>query len=112
MPSRIQLKRTKGWRMPAGAVKCDRTTRWGNPWRVGEPGIPDAAEAVRMFRVRLVGPFSGLAHPESYIGRIAADIGALRGRDLACWCGLDQPCHADTLLELANRDADARAAET
>ncbi len=26
----------------------------------------------------------------------------LRGRDLCCWCPLDQPCHADVLLELAN----------
>lgn len=26
----------------------------------------------------------------------------LRGRDLACWCPLDQPCHADVLLDLAN----------
>jgi Domain of unknown function (DUF4326) len=26
----------------------------------------------------------------------------LSGRDLACWCKLDQPCHADILLELAN----------
>lgn len=26
----------------------------------------------------------------------------LRGKDLACWCPLDQPCHADVLLELAN----------
>jgi hypothetical protein len=26
----------------------------------------------------------------------------LRGRNLACWCPLDQPCHADVLLELAN----------
>jgi hypothetical protein len=30
------------------------------------------------------------------------DAGELRGRDLACWCPLDQPCHADVLLELAN----------
>jgi len=27
----------------------------------------------------------------------------LRGKDLACWCPLDQPCHADILLEVANR---------
>ncbi|EPX82062.1 hypothetical protein Salmuc_02429 [Salipiger mucosus DSM 16094] len=27
----------------------------------------------------------------------------LRGRDLACWCPLDRPCHADILLELANK---------
>ena len=25
------------------------------------------------------------------------------GSDLACWCPLDQPCHADVLLEIANR---------
>lgn len=31
------------------------------------------------------------------------DLEELRGKDLACWCALDQPCHADVLLELANR---------
>ena len=30
------------------------------------------------------------------------DFASLRGRNLACWCPLDQPCHADVLLELAN----------
>lgn len=34
--------------------------------------------------------------------RSAADIAELRGKNLACWCPLDQPCHADVLLELAN----------
>ena len=29
----------------------------------------------------------------------------LSGRDLACWCPVDQPCHADVLLELANSEA-------
>ncbi|MBO0882015.1 MAG: DUF4326 domain-containing protein, partial [Mycobacterium sp.] len=27
----------------------------------------------------------------------------LRGHDLACWCPLEQPCHADVLLAIANR---------
>ena len=31
-----------------------------------------------------------------------ADVYGLRGRVLACWCPLSQPCHADVLLELAN----------
>ncbi|MBF9653902.1 DUF4326 domain-containing protein, partial [Streptococcus pseudopneumoniae] len=35
-PVRIQLRRTKGWRMPANTVKVDRTTIYGNPFRVGE----------------------------------------------------------------------------
>lgn len=29
-------------------------------------------------------------------------LAPLRGHDLACWCRLDQPCHADVLLDLAN----------
>jgi hypothetical protein len=31
------------------------------------------------------------------------DLAALRGHDLACFCPIGQPCHADILLELANR---------
>jgi hypothetical protein len=35
---------------------------------------------------------------------------ALRGKNLACWCPLDQPCHADVLLEIANRPLVCEAA--
>lgn len=28
----------------------------------------------------------------------------LAGKNLACWCAEDQPCHADVLLEIANGD--------
>lgn len=28
---------------------------------------------------------------------------SLCGEHLACWCPLDQPCHADVLLEIANQ---------
>jgi hypothetical protein len=34
----------------------------------------------------------------------AADVRReLGGRDLACWCPPGEPCHADVLLEVANR---------
>ena len=36
MPERIQLRRTKGWRMPPNTVKVDRTTRWGNPFTISD----------------------------------------------------------------------------
>src|SRR5438445_12750312 len=36
-PTRVQRKRTKGWRMPEGAVYVGRPTRWGNPYSVGAP---------------------------------------------------------------------------
>lgn len=96
-PVRIQLKRTKGWRMPPGTVKVDRTTRWGNHYRPGGPvyrergfgKVKDAAEAVDLFR-RLQ-------------ARLMTDIAQLRGKNLACWCKPGEPCHADVLIELANR---------
>lgn len=37
-PTRVQLSRAKGWRMPPNTVKVDRSTRWGNPWTPGDPG--------------------------------------------------------------------------
>lgn len=35
---------------------------------------------------------------------LLANLSELRGKNLACWCRLDQPCHADVLLEKANTD--------
>lgn len=35
MPDRVQLSRRKGLRMPPDTVKVDRSTRWGNLWKVG-----------------------------------------------------------------------------
>ena len=28
---------------------------------------------------------------------LTPDLAELRGKDLACWCPLDQPCHAEVL---------------
>lgn len=92
-PKRIRLSRARGWRMPAGAIRVARPGRWGNPYVVGTPGIPDARTAVRLFRALL----------EARGAEMAEDLRALRGHDLACWCALDAPCHADVLLEFANR---------
>lgn len=98
MPRRIQRRRTTGWRMPPGAVYVGRPTKWGNPYRVGDPHplnagqfISDARQAVELFRAASTGP--------GFRAHVRRD---LRGRDLACWCALDQPCHADVLLEIAN----------
>ncbi|HEY8881900.1 MAG TPA: DUF4326 domain-containing protein [Dermatophilaceae bacterium] len=154
-PVRIQLRRTKGWRKPEGAVVVSRPTKWGNPFayhdrmgglvhygprhlerfgrewdfegRISANGThhdmwysPDdiiethvrwatRAEVVELFRLTLTAPTPGMrmAYPtraghfaEFQFHEIRAD---LAGKDLACWCPLDQPCHADVLLELANQ---------
>ena len=119
-PKRIQRRRTKGWRMPEGAVYVGRPTAWGNPDRVGDQWMPtasfpvfvergiNAAEATQAFAIRMTWG----DHPASWLA-------PLRGHDLACWCQLCPrhadglplgescadcaPCHADVLLELANR---------
>lgn len=119
-PRRIQLSRAKGWRMPPNTTSVARPTQWGNPFRVVEcgrsatDGSPryagrhdwemnypshatrrEAAErAVSCFREKFT---AGLL-TRCCLG----DLHILRGRNLACWCPLDQPCHADVLLELAN----------
>jgi hypothetical protein len=98
-PRRIQRSRAKGWMMPPNTVYVGRGSRWGNPVRVGDRdrrtlGIIGPAEAVEGYLRRLV---------TGQIRCSEADvIWHLRGKNLACWCALDQPCHADVLLELAN----------
>jgi hypothetical protein len=34
-----------------------------------------------------------------------SSLGALRGKNLACWCKLGDRCHADVLLKLANAES-------
>jgi len=86
----VKLSRAAGWRMPANTVKVDRSTRWGNPFRPGEDGIETIEEAVRAYR-RWLGKYSELER---------AARTELAGKNLACWCALDGPCHADVLLQL------------
>jgi hypothetical protein len=98
MPQRVQLKRSAGWKMPANTVKVDRTTRWGNPFTIAECGSVALAVAQhgRWMRGEIAAP-GGVEPPTREVLRTA-----LGGRNLACWCALNGPCHADLLLTLAN----------
>lgn len=118
-PKRIQRKRTKGWRMPGGAVYVGRPTDWGNPWSVGDGYRAEAEPACDPARNngRVIGPAS--AYVSAFVETVEQAIGLyeaawltgdmreraraeLAGHDLACWCPLDQPCHADVLLVISN----------
>lgn len=93
-PVRVQRKRTKGWRMPEGAVYVGRGSKWGNPYKADS----DSLEAVALFKDMLKrAPLDANGQTIQVTIRET-----LSGKDLACWCPLDQPCHADVLLELAN----------
>jgi len=97
-PKRIQRKRTKGWRMPEGAVYVGRPSRWGNPFYAGT-GANSRLWAVSRYRTRML----DLTTTTDAQGSVAVDLSPIRGKDLACWCEPSSPCHADVLLELANR---------
>ena len=48
MPIRIQRRRTKGWRMPAGAVYVGRPSYFGNPFSVEMCGLTANAPLNRL----------------------------------------------------------------
>ncbi len=87
-PVRVQMRRTKGWRKPNNTIYVGRPSKWGNPFdftnsEAVHPAIRFACEVAPLM-----------------------DVSPLRGKNLACWCALNQPCHADVLLDLANRGDD------
>lgn len=113
-PVRLRLSRARGFDLQATsralnglpAMNCARPGRFGNLWRVGLVACgcrsagecshntfnrETAAEAVAEHRYWL-----GQMKP----GRLWQKLEPLAGRNLACWCALDAPCHVDTYLEL------------
>jgi hypothetical protein len=110
-PLRIQRQRTKGWKMPPNTVYVGRPTRWGNKFEIGlvACGCRSAGDCShntfrRETAEEAVAAFRDLPRSEQRLAYIRRE---LRGKNLACWCPLDQPCDADVLLELANREATA-----
>lgn len=96
MPRVIKIQRDVKY--PPNTKRVDRTTQWGNPFRVGPDG--SRQEVVAKFSAYL----KGLEGWREWVEE-------LRGYNLACWChdwdGLGENpmyCHADVLLALANQD--------
>ena len=126
-PVRLQLGRRKGFDLQAWsrevnglpAVRVSRPGRFGNPFTVADARETGWRGDDRALAARCVGAFRVWADsphwrenwqgPESEQARAAllAELPALRGKNLACWCGVISrgtysPCHADVLLSLAN----------
>jgi len=90
--------------MPENCVYVGRPTIYGNPFT--------GASAVERYRRWLEGQMSTrewsetasivTVHGFGLRRAVLSKLAKLRGKDLCCWCPLDNPCHADVLLELAN----------
>lgn len=119
-PKRVQRKRTTGWRMPENTVYVGRPTKWGNPISALDvagqyPSLSSAAVA-RMITIdfEVLARQGSLGFPNwRFAGGERGPVRwtypplseirtELAGKDLACWCPLDEACHADALLDLAS----------
>ncbi|WP_350347240.1 DUF4326 domain-containing protein [Agromyces sp. G08B096] len=122
MPERIQLSRRKGWRKPENTVVVARPSKWGNPFKITHEHCDEAEVGGMCWVVRRADRRPAFAHESTvrearavaveefrtYLraGLLSFTVEGVRaelaGKNLACWCPLDQPCHADVLLEIAN----------
>lgn len=95
-PVRIQLSRKKGWRMPPNTLNVARPSRYGNPHHIGMCPVCGVTHT----REEAVAEF------EAELSQLSANhFEVMRGKNLACWCKLNERCHADVLLRLANEKA-------
>ncbi len=118
-PIRLQLSRRAGFNLQETstaingleAVHVGRPGPWGNPFIVGKDG--DAAYCVDLYKALLAGFLRVGADPDiAALERtrrfVAENVEELRGKNLACWCKPGAPCHANVLLEVANRQRTCR----
>lgn len=119
MPTRFQLSRRKGWRLPPDTVTVARPSRWGNPYRVDVYGLDLALELNRNSLYGRWDPSTvnhldedlrtaTYARHVEFLSRLGSNPiqtarAELHGRNVACWCRLDARCHGDLLLTVANR---------
>ena len=115
IPKRIQLKRTRGWKMPANTVVVSRPSVFGNPWSLKEtvatalfePGT-EAQVILDCYRTWLgdhglkADKFPLYEKLAEQRAEVLRRLPELRGKNLACWCPIGAACHGDVLLELAN----------
>lgn len=101
-PHRVQRRRTRGWKMPENTVYVGRPSVWMNPFlsdhtRIHSPKVLQSV--MEVYRL----------HIEHLLDQDPDFLQPLRGKNLACWCPLENPkwervyCHADVLLEMANK---------
>lgn len=104
-PIRIQRKRTKGWKIPENTIYVGRGSIWGNPFRVNQLNPSKQNKEGGYNQIFTLNNEEACIHYERFLSlelRIKAKE-SLKGKNLACWCPLNKPCHADILLKIANQ---------
>ena len=123
-PRRVQRRRTRGWRTPTCSCGCGqparyvgRPSRWGSPyeivrrpggvWQVWDGLVCSWRTPVCQAPTRAQAQEQAVRHYTRWLSHQPALLEDARthlaGHDLACWCPLGTPCHADVLLTVLNR---------
>ena len=89
---------------PAGAIRVDRGTGWGNPNRMENDGMTERLRVIHEYEITLRNLLT--EHAETI-----ASIIALAGHTIACWC-TPQPCHANIIAYYGNHFATKQLYET
>jgi hypothetical protein len=100
MPQRIQRRRDRPWQTTPKAICVDRSTPWGNPFAIQHTWPRYKSHQFAEVAVLL---YEAYYEPDAVFRERVLRM--LRGKDLACWCPLGAPCHADILLGWANSPA-------
>jgi len=85
--------------IPPDAVYVGRPSKWGNPYKVTDPLLPHGLSKQERYQAVVDEYRRYILNTHELIEALPE----LKGKDLVCWC-TPLPCHADILLELANRD--------
>lgn len=107
-PIRVQRKRTKGWKMPKNTIYVGRPSRWGNEFEVDDRVTRKVAVERYALHLRDYFNFTDRQFRKAFApwpiksNQLEEWVAPLKGKNLACWCPLNEPCHADLLLELSN----------
>lgn len=96
----------KGWRTPLCGCGCNkpaiyvgRPSKWGNNITVNYTGLHIVTHSMAVDEYIKQLKWMRKRNPN-----LLAELrDELAGHDLMCWCRLDQPCHADILLQIANQ---------
>ncbi|KAB7740974.1 DUF4326 domain-containing protein [Nostocoides sp. F2B08] len=94
-PVRVRLSRRAGFTLPANTVSVAAPTRWANPFRPAARTLEANQAAVEHFT----------AYLRRNPALVDQAVKELSGRNLACWCALNLPCHADIWLALVKPTA-------
>ena len=90
MKPKVLNKRTNT--ISPDAIYVGRPSKWGNPFVIGKDGT----------REQVIAKYKNWLLTQNQVPS-NLDPDELTGKDLVCWCA-PLPCHADILLELANKE--------